>query len=133
MRIISRSLAEAERLVADERAGLKNDFDLWQTSTRERVKSGLASPRTLGVAAAVAGLLLFRLTRPRRASKPVVAPETKKKGAAALLGGLALSALRYRYGSPWAAIPAWVGWARQPGRRIVARSRQGPWQQSRPW
>lgn len=132
MRIISRSLAEAERLVADERAGLRNEFDLWQASTRERVKRNLASPRTLGVAA-VAGLLLFKLMRGRRSSRPAVTAGTKKKGAAAILGGLALSALRYRYGSPWAVIPAWIGWARQPGRRIVVRSKQGPWQKSHPW
>lgn len=132
MRIISRSLAEAEVLVADERAGLRREFDLWQASTRERVKANLASPKVLG-AAAVAGYLLVALLRRRRPTQPAVSTETKKKGAAALLGGLALSALRYRYGSPWAAIPAWIGWAREPGRRIVARSRQGPWQQSRPW
>lgn len=117
MRIISRSLEEAEILVAEERAGLKRDFDLWRHTAKKRAVSQVASVRGAAVAAGV-GLLMTMLMRRRlhhrpRPAQPAIAPETKRKGLAAILGGLAVTGLRMRYGNPWNALPVFLNWSRE--------------------
>jgi len=116
MRIISRSLEEAEILVAEERAGLKRDFDLWRHAAKERAVSRVTSARGAAVAAAV-GLLMTVLMRRRSRDRPrhapaAIAPETKRKGLAAILGGLVVTGLRMRYGNPWNALPIFLAWSR---------------------
>lgn len=127
MRIISRSLDEAEVLVAQERAALGRDFTLWREETKKRAVAQATSLRGIGIAAAAVGLLATALVkrRPRRAARrdePVIKPETKRKGIAAILGGLAMTGLRMRYGNPWNALPVFVTWSRnQYARRYASR------------
>lgn len=152
MRIISRSLEETEILVAEERAGLKRDFDLWRDATKERTVAKAKSLRGVG-AVAGAGLVMAALLRGRSRrtarrtarQEPLVAPETKRTGLAAILGGLVVTGLRMRYGNPWNALPVFASWSRdqymrrQAARRLrtapgapVAAGRSAPWQPSRP-
>jgi hypothetical protein len=131
MKVISRSLEETELLVESERATLRRDFELWRSGTRERVVSSVASPAGIGAALLVGYLLggLFQRRAPlpsRRGPQPVIQPETKRQGAAAVLGGLLVSALRWRYGSPWAAVPVWVNWAQARRRKMAAQARPVP-------
>ncbi|WP_332675219.1 hypothetical protein [Aromatoleum sp.] len=127
MRIISRSLEEAEILVAQERAGVGRDFALWRDATKNRVVAQATSLRGIGIAAAVVGLLATVLVkrRPRRFARndePAIKPETKRKGIAAILGGLAMTGLRMRYGNPWKAVPVFLTWGRdQYARRYANR------------
>ncbi|KAI5913005.1 hypothetical protein PA01_18430 [Azoarcus sp. PA01] len=103
-----RSLAEAEARVALERRLLDAQFDAW----RGHVRSEVASPRGLSAALLtgfVVGNVLRRRPRRQEAGAPV------RKGFLAVATGLALSALRWRYGNPWAAVPHVMGWVRQQG------------------
>jgi len=127
MRIISRSLDEAEVLVAQERVALGRDFALWRDATKKRAVAQATSLRGIGIAVAAVGLLATALVkrRPRRAGRrdePAIKPETKRKGIAAILGGLAMTGLRMRYGNPWNAVPVFLTWSRnQYARRYANR------------
>lgn len=114
MKAGDRAVAEAELRVARERLLLASQFAAW----REHTLGIVASPRGLG-AAMLAGFLAGGVMR-RRPPKPEAAPV--KKGFLAVLTGLALSALRWRYGNPWAAVPDLLGWAGRfgSGRRPAA-------------
>ncbi len=128
MRIISRSLDETEMLVAQERVALGRDFALWRDETKKRAVAQATSLRGIGIAAAAVGLLATALVkrRPRRSvrhDEPVIKPETKRKGIAAILGGLAMTGLRMRYGNPWNAVPVFLTWGReQYARRYANRT-----------
>lgn len=104
----AQTVAAAEARVARERLLLESEFAEWRAHTL----GVLASPRGLGAALA-AGFIAGGLIR-RRRPKPVEGAPVKK-GIAAVLAGLALSALRWRYGNPWAAVPEVIGWARSRG------------------
>lgn len=135
MRIISRSLDEAEVLVSHERAALEHDFALWRDATKKRAVAQATSLRGIGIAVAAVGLLATALVkrRPHRAARhdePVIKPETKRKGMAAILGGLLMTGLRMRYGNPWNAVPVFLTWGREQYARRYAnrpmRARPAP-------
>ncbi|NMG55155.1 hypothetical protein [Aromatoleum aromaticum] len=110
-----KSLAEAEARVALERRLLHAQFAAW----RGHVRTEVASPRGLGAALMtgfVVGNLIRRRPRRQEAGAPV------RKGFLAVATGLALSALRWRYGSPWAAVPHLMGWVQQRGTGRTASS-----------
>ncbi|MCK0508338.1 hypothetical protein [Aromatoleum anaerobium] len=120
------SLAEAEARVARERALLDAQFDAW----RAHVRSELASPRGLGTALMM-GFVVGNVMRRRPPRHEAAAPV--RKGFLAVATGLALSALRWRYGNPWAAVPQLVGWLQQQGAGRAAPSGAAatpspPWQ-----
>lgn len=109
MRDGERRVMDAEYRVARERILLSSEFTAWRAHTL----GVMASPRGLG-AALLAGFLaggVLRRRPPKRHEAPV------KKGALAVVTGLALSALRWRYGNPWNAVPGLLGWAGQLGAR----------------
>ena len=118
-------------LVAQERARLKDDFLLWRDATKKRAVAQATSLRGVGIVAVV-GLVATALLRrrPRRTGRrdePVITPETKRKGLAAILGGLAMTGLRMRYGNPWNAVPVFLTWGRdQYARRYANRPVKRP-------
>lgn len=105
-------LAEAEARVARERALLDAQFDAWSGQVRKEA----ASPRGLGAALAI-GFVVGNVIRRRPRRREASAGAPVRKSFLAVATGLALSALRWRYGNPWAALPHVVGWVRQQGAR----------------
>ena len=94
-------IAVVERRIARERNALALLAEDWAGTARD----ALVSKRSLFAVAAL-GFVLGDTLRPKRSAGAV-----RKLGLGGILGGIVFSALRARYGSPWAlAELAWRGW-----------------------
>lgn len=100
-------IAAVERRIVRERNALAALAQDWTGTARD----AMVSKRSLFAVAAL-GFVLGDALRARKRARPA-----RKLGFGGMLAGIAYSALRARYGSPWAlAEAAWRGWqsARSP-------------------
>jgi len=105
---LDEEIRAVEVRIARERNGLALLAQGWASTARDVV----VSKKSLFAVAAL-GFVLGDALRP---AKP--AGRARKLGLGGMLAGIALSALRSRYGSPWAlAELAWEGWRGMSSRR----------------
>jgi hypothetical protein len=90
-----------ERRIARQRSALGVLAEDWVGAARDALVS-----RNSLLSVAAFGFVLGDALRPRKSAGPA-----RKLGLGGMLAGIAVSALRTRYGSPWAlAELAWRGW-----------------------
>jgi hypothetical protein len=117
MNDLDAEIRAVERLIARERNALGLLAEDWATAARDAV----VSKKSLFAVAAF-GFVLGDALRP---AKP--AGTVRKLGFSGMLAGIAFSALRARYGSPWAlAEVAWRGWRGASARREARRALEIP-------